>query len=244
MKNINTIFEDKNIVVADKPSGVLVHPTQAGEKNTLVDFLVEKYPEIKNLDWPDKSRAGIVHRLDKDTSGVIILAKNPEILTKLQAQFKNHEVQKTYQALVLGKLDKGGKVEADITRGSAGLQKVMDFTYSFSKDSRAAITEYKPLEHYKYKKDDLTLVEVKPKTGRMHQIRVHLKHIGFPIIGDQLYNIKPSKRLSKELELNRQFLHAVKLEINDPISGDKLVFESDLSGDLKNILTKLTKTNE
>lgn len=204
-----------------------------------MQFLLEKYPEIEKLNWPDKNRVGVVHRLDKDTSGIIVMAKNPEILAKLQKQFQERAVQKTYTALVLGNVEKEGKIEADITRGEAGLQKVMDTTYSFSQKTRPAVTEYKPTKHYQYKKNDLTLLEVQPKTGRMHQIRVHLKQLGFPIIGDPLYNIKPSRNLSKELELTRQFLHATKIEFAHPISGEKMTFESPLPEDLQNILNVL-----
>lgn len=236
---IKILHADNNLLVLNKPAGVLVHPTLANEKETLADFLVEKYPEIKNLDWPDKTRIGVVHRLDKDTSGLIVMAKNPGVLIKLQSQFKNRDVQKTYLALVLGNVGKEGKVEADITRGEAGLQKVLETTYSFSQKTRTAVTEYKPIGHYEYKKNDLTLLEVKPKTGRMHQIRVHLKYLGFPIIGDPLYNIKPSRQISKELNLTRQFLHATKIEFINPTNNEKMVFESKLPPDLQNILNEL-----
>lgn len=238
--DIKILHEDSNLLILDKPAGVLVHPTQANENNTLVDFLVEKYPEVKNLDWPDMTRIGVVHRLDKDTSGVIVMAKNPDVLAKLQAQFKDREIQKTYSALVLGKVEKEGKVEAAIERGDAGTQKVIDFTYSFDKKTaRLAITLYKPTKYYRFDNNDLTLLEVQPRTGRMHQIRTHLKYLGFPIIGDPLYNIKPSRQISKKLDLNRQFLHAEKLEFTHPITNQKMIFESELTDDLKNILDKL-----
>ena len=237
---IKIILDDNNLLVLDKPAGVLVHPTQADEKNTLVDFLIEKYPEIKNLDWPDKTRIGVVHRLDKDTSGVIVMAKTPDVLAKLQTQFKDGEIQKNYSALVLGKVEKEGKVEAAIERGEAGTQKVIDFTYSFDKKTaRPAITFYKPIEYYRFGNNDLTLLEVQPKTGRMHQIRTHLKYLGFPIIGDPLYNIKPSRQISKDLKLDRQFLHAEKLEFTHPITSKKMIFESELPDDLQNVLDKL-----
>lgn len=238
--NIKIILDEDNLLVLDKPAGILVHPTLANEKNTLVDFLVEKYPEIKNLDWPDITRIGVVHRLDKDTSGVIVMAKNPEVLAKLQAQFKDREIQKTYLALVLGKVEKEGKVEAAIERGNAGMQKVIDFTYSFDKKTaRPAVTFYKPIKYYRFSNNDLTLLEVQPKTGRMHQIRTHLKYLGFPIIGDPLYNIKPSRQISKDLNLDRQFLHAKKLEFIDPITNEKMIFESELPDNLQNVLDKL-----
>ena len=240
LMDIKILYEDDNLIVIDKPAGVLVHPTQANEKNTLVDFLIEKYPETKNLDWPDKSRTGVVHRLDKDTSGVIVMAKNPDVLAKLQSQFKDREIQKTYLALILGKVEKEGKVEAAIERGEAGTQKVIDFTYSFDKKTaRPAVTFYKPIKYYRYDNNDLTLLEVQPKTGRMHQIRTHLKYLGFPIIGDPLYNIKPSRQISKKLDFDRQFLHAEKLEFTDPITNEKMIFESELPDDLQNVLDKL-----
>lgn len=239
LNEIKNLYEDEYLLVLDKPAGVLVHPTQAGEKETLVDFLRLKYPGIEKLNWPDLMRPGIVHRLDKDTSGLIAMAKNPEILAKLQEQFQKRQVQKTYTTLVLGNVQKEGKIEADITRGEAGRQKVMETTYSFSQKTRPAVTEYQPIKHYQYKNNDLTLLAVLPKTGRMHQIRVHLKYIGFPIIGDPLYNIKPSRNLSKELGLSRQFLHASKLEFKHPVTGKILILESELPKDLKNSMVKL-----
>lgn len=231
------IFENDSYLVIDKPAGVLVHPTAAGEKNTLVDFLVEKYSSFKNQAWLEIERAGIVHRLDKDTSGLIVLAKNPETLEKLQTLFKNREVKKNYQALVVGHTPDKGKIDIPIVRD---LQKDMMKTqlteYSFSRGTaREAVTEYKTIARYRFKKQDLSLIEVSPQTGRMHQIRVHMKYEGYPLMGDQMYFNKPAKRLSKELGISRQFLHAVKLEI------DNQVFKSELADDLKSILNKLKK---
>ena len=233
--NIEIIFENENYLVVDKPAGVLVHPTAAGETDTLVSWLINKYPNIDKLAWPDATRPGIVHRLDKDTSGLIILAKNPETLERLQKLFKEREVQKTYQTLVAGHCPDQGKIDIPIVRDSQkDMMSTRSLTFSFSRGTaREAFTEYKTIARYKYKKEDLSLVEVYPHTGRMHQIRVHMKHEGYPVIGDQMYFNKPSKRLSKELGLNRQFLHAVKLEI------DSQVFTSNLADDLKLILDKL-----
>ncbi|MDO8686749.1 MAG: RluA family pseudouridine synthase [Candidatus Berkelbacteria bacterium] len=235
------IFENDNILVLNKPAGMLVHPTQAGETDTLVSWLKERYPDIIKLNWPDKTRPGVVHRLDKDTSGLIIVAKNPEVLAKLQELFQSREVQKTYTALVYGKLDGDGIIDAPITRGDAGLQKVLDTTYSFSKENiRPAITGYRAIKHLRYHDNDITLVEAMPKTGRMHQIRVHLKHLGFPIIGDPLYNTKPSRAISKELDIERQFLHSSKLEFTHPIAGDVIKLESPLPEELKDIIVKIS----
>jgi 23S rRNA pseudouridine1911/1915/1917 synthase len=237
---MNIILDDNYLVVVDKPAGLLVHPTLANEKETLVSWFIDKYPNVRNFDWPDATRPGIVHRLDKDTSGLIVMAKNPEMLIKLQTQFKNREIRKTYLALVFGKVEKEGKIEAAIERGEAGTQKVIDVSYSFNnKPVRPAITFYKPIKYYQYNNNDLTLLEVQPKTGRMHQIRIHLKYLSVPIIGDPLYNIKPSREISKKLNLDHQFLHAEKLEFTDPITKKNLKIESKLPNDLQNILEKL-----
>lgn len=235
MDQVKIIFENDDYVVVDKPAGVLVHPTAANETNTLVDWLVNQYPDFANQVWPETVRAGIVHRLDKDTSGLIILAKNPETLERLQEKFKSREVQKTYQCLVAGHAPEKGKIEIAIVRDhQKDMMKTQAVSYSFSSGTaREALTEYRTIARYKFKKEELSLVEVYPHTGRMHQIRVHLKHEGFPIIGDQIYFNKPAKRLSKELDINRQFLHAVKLEI------DGQTFTSELADDLKVILAKL-----
>lgn len=242
---IKIIYESDNLIVLEKPAGVLVHPTMANEDNTLTKWLTDKYPEILRLNWPDNARPGVIHRLDKDTSGLIVMAKNPDDLTKLQEQFKNRETKKIYLALVLGHIGAAGQIETEITRGEAGLQKVIEASYSFdTRSSRNAITLYKPLKYYRYKKNDLTLVEIELKTGRMHQIRVHLKYVGFPIIGDQLYNIKPSRNLSKELDSKRQFLHAHKLEFINPGSQEKMSFESKLPEDLGLVLKKLEEVND
>jgi len=234
------IAENNDYLIVDKPAGLLVHETSAHEPETLSNWLMQKYPEIKNLDWIDNTRIGIVHRLDKDTSGLTILAKNPEILEKLQALFKSRQVKKTYQALVVGRAPDEGKVNLAIVRDSQkDMMKVQPITFSFTKGTvREARTNYKTIKRYSYKKQVLSLVEVYPETGRMHQIRVHMKHEGFPLVGDQMYFNKPSKRLSKELNIDRQFLHAVKLEI------DGQTYNCELANDLKQILNKLKEHHE
>ncbi len=241
--NIRILYEDKSLIVINKPAGVLVHPTLANEKETLSIWMAEKYPKINKLNWPDITRVGVVHRLDKDTSGVLIMAKTPEILAKLQEQFKSKAIQKTYLVLVLGKIKQNeGEISAGIIRGENGLQKIQDTAYSFSKNTtRPSLTKYRNLNYYKYRNSEFTLLEVKPKTGRMHQIRIHLKHIGHPIIGDQLYYSKESKKISKDLCLFRQFLHANKIEFNHPVNSKPMLILSDLASDLENILKKMIK---
>ena len=242
MLNISIIYEDDYLLVVNKPAGLLVHPTERGETNTLTSWFLGKCPNTKDLAWPDPTRAGIAHRLDKETSGLIILAKNPEILAKLQDEFREHTIKKTYQALVWGKTPEEGKIEAAIVRHpQKDMQTVQEMTFSFTKGTvRPSITNFKTINRYRFKKEDLSLVEVYPETGRMHQIRVHFKHLGFPLIGDPLYFNKPSRRLSKELGLvDRQFLHAVKLEFTHPETGESLSFSSPLAEDLLIVLNKL-----
>jgi len=235
MEQIKIIFENNDFLVIDKPAGILVHPTAANEPDTLTSWLTARYPEIAELDWPDKTRIGIVHRLDKDTSGLILLAKNPETLEKLQEEFKGRTIKKSYQALVLGKTPDEGKVEAGIVRDSnKDMMKIQETTYSFTKGTvREAVTEYKTIERFQYQNEDLSLVEVYPQTGRMHQIRLHMKYAGFPLIGDQMYQTKLSNQISKELGIERQFLHAVELKFAN------YDFHSELADDLKNLLKKI-----
>lgn len=241
MIDIKIIFEDEFLLVVDKPAGVLTHPTPANENNTLTNWITQKYPQIINLTWPDQTRPGIVHRLDKDTSGLIIIAKTPIIFEKLQKAFQIRKIQKTYTALVLGKVElTKGKIEAAILRGKAGIQEVREFNFSVAGETlRPAITFYEALKTYQFNQTDLTLILALPKTGRMHQIRTHLKHIGHPIVGDPLYNNKESRKISKALDLHRQFLHATKLEFQHPISKKRLILKLDLPKDLKNIIVKL-----
>lgn len=240
--DIKIIFEDNYLLVVDKPAGLLVHPTERGETDTLANWFTSKYPEAAKLEWPDLTRAGIVHRLDKETSGLIILAKTPEILNKLQDEFREHEIKKTYQALAWGKTPDEGRVEAAIVRHpNKDMQMVQEMTFSFTKGTvRASITNFKTIQRFRFKKEDLSLVEVYPESGRMHQIRVHMKHLGFNLIGDPIYFNKPSRRLSKDLGLlDRQFLHAVHLEFTHPETNKLVNFSSPLASDLQAILSKL-----
>lgn len=237
------IHENQNLLVIDKPAGVVVHEGAGTTAKTLVDLVVEKYPEIKKQPWIDVSRPGIVHRLDKDTSGLIIVAKNPETQKFLQEQFKNRTTSKTYLTLVLGKVEpKEGKIIADIGRDQKNRlqQRVMPMVFSWTKGkTRPAETHYKVIKNYQLSDNSqLSLLEVKPLTGRMHQIRVHLKYLGYPVIGDPIYNTKESKRISEKLGLTRQFLHAHKLNIKLPDDGEK-DFESELPEDLQKILDKI-----
>jgi 23S rRNA pseudouridine1911/1915/1917 synthase len=232
--DIKTIYEDEDVMVVDKPAGIVVFPEGQTTDNTLIDTLIEKYPTLKNVG--ETPRYGIVHRLDKDTSGVLLVAKSNEGLIFFQKQFKNREVEKKYVCLVEGdiKTDKG-KIETLIGRapGDKRKQKVYSLGDPNSTGKREAITEYKVLERYK----DYTLLEVEIKTGRRHQIRCHFSYLKHPIAGDKLYNFKNSKIPEG---LTRQFLHAQKLKIQLP-SGETKEFLSELPDELQKILIVLEK---
>jgi 23S rRNA pseudouridine1911/1915/1917 synthase len=198
------IYEDKDFLVVYKPEGMLVHKTAKNEKETLVDWLLKKYPELNNV-GENKDRPGIVHRLDKDTSGVMIIARNQKTFNYFKNLFKNHLIKKTYLALVWGKIkNKNGIINLPIGLKSGTTKRTI---YS-KKLKKEAITEYKLLKTIQDKNGNTySLLEVYPKTGRTHQIRVHLKSISHPICGDKLYG-------KKNDDFKRLMLHAFGIEFN------------------------------
>ncbi len=216
---LKIIFEDNDILIVDKPAGLVTHPTLDHPTGTLVNALLY---HLKDLEVEDL-RPGIVHRLDKNTSGVLIVAKTSDSLEKLKKQFKDKEVNKTYIALVSGRVEKEkGKIETKIDRHPKFRSK-----FAVSDEGKEASTNYKVLKRF----DKFTLVELKPETGRTHQIRVHLSHFGHPIVGDKLYGGR--------MLINRQFLHAQTLELSHPKTGKVVTFYSELPKDLKDLLAKL-----
>lgn len=235
------IFEDKYLLVIDKPAGLVVHPNEKNEPNeTVVSWLIRRYPEIKQYNWPEPWRPGIVHRLDKDTSGALVLAKDPQTLEVLQKQWQAREVEKTYLALVFGELKKNSTINLNILRHKDKKKQTVS-ALKLSEQQKESKTDYYILRHIKTKKDVVTLLKVKPETGRTHQIRVHLKAIGEPIVGDQTYFTKPSKRFSKKWGIERQFLHAAALKIKHPQTNREMVFQSPLPTALQKFLEKLEK---
>ena len=235
--DIKIIYEDKDVLVADKPAGIIVFPEGESLKNgekTLIDVLIEKYPELKSTG--EAPRYGIIHRLDKDTSGVLLVAKSSEALIFFQKQFKNREVEKKYVCLVGGTIKEDqGEIKTLMARSSRDgrKQKVYLENEPHPESAREAITEYKVIEDFK----SYTLLEVKIKTGRRHQIRCHFSFLQHPIAGDKLYNFKNSKT---PRGLTRQFLHAAYLKIQMP-NGESKEFKSELPEELKNILKNLVK---
>lgn len=218
---LNIVYEDLDLVVIDKPAGLVVHPTVGHSSGTLVNALLFHW---KNLPHQGESfRPGIVHRLDKDTSGLIIIAKNEKSLENLTEKFKNHQIKKSYYALVSGHMDpKEGTIKAKIDRHPKNPMK-----FTVSETGKDAETHYQVKEVYK----DFSFLELHPKTGRTHQLRVHLAAVKHPIAGDKLY--------SGKMILNRQFLHAFNLEFLSPSTGKKLEFTSPLPPDLQATLDRL-----
>lgn len=243
--NPKIIYEDDDVAVINKPAGLLVHPTERNEKNSLVGWLKARYPDIKSV-GEDISRPGIVHRLDKDTSGLMIVAKNNVAYNWLKSQFKNRKVVKKYLALVHGYVkDAEGVISTPIGRSHKDWRKknVVDILtgkkarteygvlryYALSKDGKLKLVDKEKIINGQYKNASIfTLLDVAIRTGRTHQIRVHLKSIGYPVAGDPLYKFKRQKGI---VGLTRQFLHSYYLQLQ-LLNGENRSFEVGLPDDL------------
>lgn len=237
---IKVLYEDSNILAIDKPAGISVHTDGKSKEKTITDWVLKKYPKMKNVgepisvkDSPSQKvpRPGVVHRLDKETSGVLLLAKNQKAHEFLKSQFMNREIKKVYCAIVSGsvKNDRGvinkpiGRSPRDFRRWLAGR--------GARGELREAITEYKVLKRFGNKNNGFTYLEVYPKTGRTHQIRVHMKYLNHPVACDSLYNPKGAcppgfKRLA---------LHARSIEFKN-LKGKTVKVESPLPKEFKKIL--------
>ena len=245
---LDIVYEDENLLIVNKPSKISMHPGAGEYDKTLVNALM--YYDSKNLsNIGDEVRPGIVHRIDKDTSGLVVIAKNNLTHENLSKQFKEHSVNRTYQALIWGKLKpQSGKIETLITRSSKNRQ-LMEVGISKGKK---AITNYKTLEVFENEKTPtFSFVECKLETGRTHQIRVHMSYKGNNILGDKKYKkkFKKFKNIDSDLEqsiinLDRQFLHAKTIGFTHPITGKTLEFTSNLPRDLNILLKKLRNTNK
>lgn len=223
---LEIIFENHDLMVINKPAGMVVHPAAGHSRGTLVHAALAHSPEIEGIGGVQ--RPGIVHRLDKDTSGLILLAKNDRAHHRLIEQFKDRQVKKIYLALVDGRPPTPtGRVEAPIGRSPANRQMMAVVP---EHKGREAITEYRTLENF----SQHTFLEVHPLTGRTHQIRVHMTFLGCPVVGDRVYGKrKPS------LPIDRQFLHAARLTLFLPGETQPRTFEAPLPYELENILIGL-----
>ena len=245
---LNIVYEDKDLIVLNKPAGIVMHPGAGNFDNTIVNALINHDKDcLSNIGG--ELRPGIVHRIDKNTSGLIVIAKNNQSHEHLSSQFSNHSIQRVYELLIWGKVRPSkGKVETLIARSSSNRQimQVSDIK------GKKAITNYKTLEVFENKNTPtLSLLECKLEPGRTHQIRVHVNYLGNSIVGDDKYKkkFKKIKNIDKDLEkllmnLNRQFLHAKILGFIHPRKKKEMIFSSILPQELEIILKKLRNTNK
>lgn len=225
---IDVIYVDENVIVVNKPAGMVVHPGAGNSQDTLVNAILHRWPEIAQVG--EAGRPGIVHRLDKETSGVLILARNEAAYNWLVRQFKSRKTRKTYLALVDGEPPTPtGRVEAAIGRDEKIRQRM---AVAYGDKGKNAVTEYHTLQRYR----DHTLLEVQPLTGRTHQIRVHMAFLGCPVTADKIYG-----RRKKSLDIPRFFLHAHKLSIKLPGDEEPTEFIAPLAADLEETLSTLEK---
>jgi len=252
--NIDILFENKNLLIINKPSGLVVHSDGKTNEPSVADWVLEMYPEINGVGENmlinhkgqeiELNRPGIVHRIDRDTSGVLVIAKTQESFDHLKQLFKDREIHKTYQALVYGHIKENtGTINQPIGRHTKDFRMKMAGEHARGK-LREAVTTYKVIHRYvdESKKDKqgqfekYTLVECKPKTGRTHQIRVHLKWLNHPIVADSLYRGKRKELLG----LERTALHAQAISFSD-VSGETINISVDVPSNILNVLNNLKK---
>ncbi len=225
---IDVIFEDKYILIVNKPAGLVVHPAAGHFDDTLVNALSFYCKNLSDLNGPMK--LGIVHRIDKDTSGLLVIAKDNKTHRDLASQFKKHTIEKTYVTIVQGSVNYDeGIIDEPLARNPFNRKK-MSVSYV---GSRQAVTRYRVIKRF----DKLTLLEVYPQTGRTHQIRVHMSHLGYPILGDNTYN----KSQGIKGLINRQALHAEKIRFKHPHSAKMVEFKAKMPYDMLCVLEKLNK---
>lgn len=236
ISSIKVVHEEKDFTVLNKPAGILVHPPKGGDdpKGTVVAWVLTRYPEIKTVGDAPRVRPGIIHRLDKDTSGVFVIARTQKFFGYFKGLLQKHGVKKTYYALVWGHPKDKGVINKPIGLRSGSTKRSVSARKM--KMVKEAVTEYRTRERFEYKKEKFAWVELSPKTGRTHQLRVHMASIGSPIVADALYG-----REGNPFGLKRQALHAAALEF--PLPGGKQArFEVNLPKDLKDVLRLLKKS--
>jgi len=245
---LSIVYEDDDLIVIDKPAGLVVHPAAGHDRGTLVNAVLAHAPDLEGIGG--ETRPGIVHRLDKDTSGLIVVAKNDAAHRELQRQFKARTVKKMYLALVEGRVEpREGIIDAPIARDRVHRKRM-----TVGLDGRPSRTRYRVIKYESgrigvealagervmaamparaYSPTEFTLVEAYPETGRTHQIRVHFAWLGHPLVGDPVYG-----RKKPVLPIERHFLHAARLTLRLPSSGEECTFESPLPPDLKSVLDR------
>lgn len=235
--NIPILFEDADILILDKPAGITVNKSETTKNEITIQDFAEEYLQIPNNNSDSfYARGGVVHRLDKETSGILILAKNPDAFYNLQNQFKERTVKKTYTALAHGKIiPEIGEIDVPVGRLPWNRK-----SFGIIPGGRESKTLYKVLTYFKNPKNKeiLSLLELYPRSGRTHQIRVHLKYIGHPVFSDFLYAGRKTARNDRKI-LPRVFLHAAKISFNHPVTSANISFESPMPSELSKILTTL-----
>jgi 23S rRNA pseudouridine1911/1915/1917 synthase len=222
---LDIVHEDAALLVINKPAGLVVHPGSGNWQGTLLNGLLHHYPPLANI-----PRAGIVHRLDKDTSGLLVVAKTLQAQTGLVRQLQARAVTRQYLALVYGRVARDGSVDAPI-----GRHQTLRTRMAVSQRGRAARTHYRVLERYAH----ATLLECSLETGRTHQIRVHLQSIGHPLVGDPVYRAGRGAAKGQLAEFKRQALHAFRLGLVHPASGAAMQWEAPLPEDMRSLLASL-----
>ena len=234
--SIKVIFEDESIMIIEKPAGLPVYPAEGGKEETVVGQLGSLIPLIPPLEKGDEP----VHRLDNDTSGLLLIAKSETSFANLRKQFDDKKVMKKYTALVMGETPKNGIIETPIIHDPKRANRMRVFSQGCGTKAKPqeAYTSFKTIK--KYAGGQYSLLEIAIKTGVRHKIRVHLSSIGYPLVGDHLYQNSRNRKLDSS-GLKRQFLHASTLGFHHPVSGKWVEFTSQLPQDLQNVLTKLEK---
>ena len=229
---LSILYEDHHLLVIDKPAGLIVHPGNGNANNTLMNGLLFRYPESASL-----PRAGIVHRLDKETTGLMVVAKTLESYTDLVRQLKDKRVTRIYQALVFGQVKSAGIVNAPIGRHRTDRVKM-----AINESGKEAVTHYRPIAYYGYpgRPTQFTLLECQLETGRTHQIRVHMQSIGYPLVGDPTYGLKRPVQIEVVDSFPRQALHATTLTLKN-LDREELQWISELSQDFLLLLNNLDK---
>lgn len=224
---LDVVFENEDFAIINKKQGMVVHPAAGNYNKTLVNALLFRMKQLSSING--EYRPGIVHRLDKDTSGLIVIAKNDKAHNVLASQIEKKECKRYYLALVEGIVKDGGTLKTHLVRNPKDRK---SYVVCDEKQGKYAETIYKVVEHYKHH----TLLECELKTGRTHQIRVHCKHLGHPIVGDPVYGYAKQK-----IKCDGQLLHAYKLKLTNPKTNEEMQFECELPDYFKNILQKLEK---
>lgn len=237
--NIPVLYEDKLCAIVNKPAGLLTHAVNENDRSESLAGWWLSRTGIQKTGWPYRGREGIVHRLDKDTSGTIVLAKTPEALGNLQEQFQSHNIEKKYTALVFGRPQKdSGRIVSHIARNTKRRTKKVSSLLGLQSDSREAVSNYKLVKTGHVDNIEISTMEFSIETGRTHQIRLHAKVLETPILGDKDYSTKHSRVASDKLGVARQMLHSCFLRIHSPQTGKAVGVEAELPQDMEKIINR------